>query len=1146
MTTYHSDSTNEDAPMRRGTSYLKDAHINAISLVDRGANNKRFFLFKRADHFIDEFGNLTFTDSVEETDLDDEAVDKILPIVKGTDVDADGNWTTVYCVVAVPGEVDQQKDIWLDDEIKKSAHDFLKQGPLINYMHADLNKVGELVESAIALTNIEINGEQIPKGSWYIAVEPHEEVRKQINSGQITGVSVQGTSRREPVDKAAAPVAVVAAPPAPPAPTPGEQAKQQRTIPIGSEGPGIQKLQHVLGIPETGTFDEATQAAFVEFLKTNGANPTPTLAALQDVLGRVKAVEDHVNATAGEPANVPATKAVTTVSKDSGYQSDTVGTNMSFAANGMRYDVTGPMNGAATTVNSVSQAATNAQAPSKASDLVQMVQGDNCDPEDLKVALYLSAMRGNHLLMDHLSSVYGINSPADIFTSNLTLDQLQMLVGMYILGVFPGGQPDSEPQLVDGDGNGMSTQLNKGWLPAGTSQGDLDDGDFAWLSDAYKAGKASKSEGRKLPYKIHGKVNEAGWRAAWAAVNGSHGGTDFGGGPDMAAVKAKLLADKPKDIQISKAGVTDQNGDSVDCGDTVMMDPDDLGEGGRPEDWSDSDAIDDGSMQSAYVVAVTSPYLAVLTNDSKGVPTHKVVHSKKVKKFKAPQKVKKAVGADFAEGDIVTWNNGNNAGLVVSVSGDSVVVSTQTKANKNLTNTTMKASDLTKYIAKTTKTAVKKAVGGSYDGHAPSANGKIRFIVRAFGTWAGGLERICVARIVTEHPEVVAGRDPNALCAWLKDQWLGNTHWRQGRQGVAKAVDDYLTNELLEELNEAELDVLFETISQDIGIDSAEVLEKMSTDDYNEYLDGLFPEDASDENEVTEEEKTLVQKFLGIFKSSKSQDDKAAEARTLFISDVEDTDTEKEQLVNEALIKFETELTVAVELGSESVTATLDDFDTWVKDVFDSEREETVTKNTDTTSAVDVVSGNSNNGDNMENVEKGLGLDAEQLDRIQHTRDFLDSLLGSATTAAESTEADEVVEVAKEAAEEVVTEEAPAEVADATDTTLNDVISFVNRLADHVEGLSKQAEENASLSEKLDTISELVKSVDVSDRLEALQTEIDSLKLAVAPVSDEVAEVSKRLDQIGNTAGTRTSAPAHEQEVVNKSVTAMPWVGRFH
>lgn len=83
----------------------------------------------------------------------------------------------------------------------------------------------------------------------------------------------------------------------------------------------------------------------------------------------------------------------------------------------------------------------------------------------------------------------------------------------------------------------------RGWLPEGTSEGDLDDGDFAWLATDKKL---PDSQRRKLPYKVHGRVNEAGWKAAWSRAH--QDGTQFDGGPDQAAVIKKLLADAPPGV----------------------------------------------------------------------------------------------------------------------------------------------------------------------------------------------------------------------------------------------------------------------------------------------------------------------------------------------------------------------------------------------------------------------------------------------------------------------------------------------------------------------------------------------------------------------------------------------------------------------
>ena len=78
-------------------------------------------------------------------------------------------------------------------------------------------------------------------------------------------------------------------------------------------------------------------------------------------------------------------------------------------------------------------------------------------------------------------------------------------------------------------------------------------------------------------------------------------------------------------------------------------------------------------------------------------------------------------------------------------------------------------------------------LGGSMGGKDPRKYGKIRYIVRSFGKWAGGKQSICAKRLRVEHPELCRG-DCNALCAWLKDQWAGTTKWR-GTGPKQKAED---------------------------------------------------------------------------------------------------------------------------------------------------------------------------------------------------------------------------------------------------------------------------------------------------------------------------------------------------------------------
>lgn len=162
---------------------LREVDIHAISIVTKGANQKRICLYK----------------SEEEQDDDFTLIAPEAKIAKMAD------WSAFYVVVAEPGWLeksgmygDQEAlDVWeSEEEIRKAAHRFMKNGGLINKMHEDMEPYGELVESAVALDDIHLVGETIKKGSWYIAVEPTEEGKRAVEAGEFTGVSIQGTGVR--------------------------------------------------------------------------------------------------------------------------------------------------------------------------------------------------------------------------------------------------------------------------------------------------------------------------------------------------------------------------------------------------------------------------------------------------------------------------------------------------------------------------------------------------------------------------------------------------------------------------------------------------------------------------------------------------------------------------------------------------------------------------------------------------------------------------------------------------------------------------------------------------------------------------------------------------------------------------------------
>lgn len=151
--------------------------------------------------------------------------------------------------------------------------------------------------------------------------------------------------------------------------------------------------------------------------------------------------------------------------------------------------------------------------------------------------------------------------------------------------------------------------------------------------------------------------------------------------------------------------------------------------------------------------------------------------------------------------------------------------------------------------------AIKESrVGGSMGGKDPRAHGKIRYIVRAFGKWAKGSQRVCVARIRSEHPEVAKGRDVNALCAWLKDQWAGSTKWRGRKRDPKQRAEDMAIRRRagatayarfthgMPFLDDSALDALVEDVRQLTGIEPMDVVREVrgQIDDLRDENDAIF------------------------------------------------------------------------------------------------------------------------------------------------------------------------------------------------------------------------------------------------------------------------------------------------------------------
>lgn len=152
------------------TRSISDAQIQFVSLVDKAANKKSFLIAKSED------GKASFS-----------AYGKIVK------TDTDSHYVTG--IVYEPMTEDSQGDYMTEEEIRKAAHWFAKNGDGIDIQHNfEKFEKAEVVENWIAKADFEIGKEKIKKGTWLMTVEITDpDVWAAVEKGEITGFSMDGT-----------------------------------------------------------------------------------------------------------------------------------------------------------------------------------------------------------------------------------------------------------------------------------------------------------------------------------------------------------------------------------------------------------------------------------------------------------------------------------------------------------------------------------------------------------------------------------------------------------------------------------------------------------------------------------------------------------------------------------------------------------------------------------------------------------------------------------------------------------------------------------------------------------------------------------------------------------------------------------------
>ncbi len=148
---------------------ISDAKISFVSLVDKAANKKQFLITKQED------GKANFT-------------------TYGRIIKADQTQHYITGIVYEPMVEDAHGNYMTEEEITKAAHWFAKNGDKVDLQHSfeGLDNVS-VVETFVAKSDMEIEGEKIAKGTWVMTVEvPEGDIWKAVEKGEVTGFSMGG------------------------------------------------------------------------------------------------------------------------------------------------------------------------------------------------------------------------------------------------------------------------------------------------------------------------------------------------------------------------------------------------------------------------------------------------------------------------------------------------------------------------------------------------------------------------------------------------------------------------------------------------------------------------------------------------------------------------------------------------------------------------------------------------------------------------------------------------------------------------------------------------------------------------------------------------------------------------------------------
>lgn len=148
---------------------IRDAEIQYVSLVDKAANKRKFLITKA------ENGKASFS-------------------VSGKIIKVDTNTHYITGVVYEPFVEDTQGNFMTEEEIRKAAYWFAKNGDKVDIQHSFKTADNiNVVENYITPCDMKLGSELITKGTWVMTVEvKNPDIWDKVQKQEITGFSMGG------------------------------------------------------------------------------------------------------------------------------------------------------------------------------------------------------------------------------------------------------------------------------------------------------------------------------------------------------------------------------------------------------------------------------------------------------------------------------------------------------------------------------------------------------------------------------------------------------------------------------------------------------------------------------------------------------------------------------------------------------------------------------------------------------------------------------------------------------------------------------------------------------------------------------------------------------------------------------------------